>query len=210
VDSLHDPGAGRVRSLRLFAALDPDPAVRDALARAVARLRRLGGPVSWTRPEQAHLTLVFAGDTPPSFLDAGFQALDEAAARTPPLDLRVRGLGAFGRPGRPAVLWAGIEDPPPALAALQARLAAGLLPPGARPERRPVRPHITLGRVRAGPVPRALLDALRNEAAGEDFGTFRADRVLWMRSDPSERGVRHTRLHEARLTGPPDTPPRPS
>lgn len=199
MDSLRDPRAGGARPLRLFAALDPDPFVREALARVTARLRRLDGPVSWTRPEQMHLTLVFAGDTPPSFLDEGFRALDEAAAGIAPFDLRVRGLGTFGRPDRPSVLWAGIAEPPHPLAALQTRLAAGLLPPGARPEERPFRPHFTLGRVRAGPVPRALLEALR-AGDGEDFGTFRADRVLLMRSDRMERGVRHTLLHAARFS----------
>lgn len=193
---------GGAPALRLFAALDPDPAVRDALVRMQARLRRLGEPVSWTRPEQLHLTLVFLGDAPPSFLEAAFRALDEAAAGTPPFDLRVRGLGAFGRPGRPSVLWAGIENPPSALAGLQARLAAGLLPPGARPERRPFRPHLTLGRVRAGTIPRTLADFLRGETPGADFGVFRADRVLLVRSDPADRGVRHTVLRAARLSGP--------
>ena len=73
--------------MRLFVALNfPDP-IRQALWQATARLRDLGLPVKWVRPEGIHLTLKFLGEVAGDQEDALRAALGRAAAGARPLPL---------------------------------------------------------------------------------------------------------------------------
>ena len=186
--------------LRAFIALPAPEPIRDGLARWQNRLRRADAAVSWIRPDLAHLTLVFLGDVLEEAVPPLSADLDAAAAAVPPFAYRVAGLGWFGPPRTPRVVWAGIPDPPPALADLQARCAAGAAALGHRLEDRPFHAHLTLGRIKSArnlPALTAQAASLTNESLGE----ARADRVLLMRSHREESSPRYTILHEALLKG---------
>lgn len=136
--------------LRLFFALWPDPAARDALAAAARHLHQgCGGRI--TRPDSIHLTLAFLGDADGAVLPA----LNTAAAgvSSPRFTMVFDTLGWWPRNG---VAWAGCSSPPPPLAALAGMLAARIEPLGFAPDPRPFAPHVTLvrkARCRA-PLPR--------------------------------------------------------
>jgi 2'-5' RNA ligase len=127
------------QSARLFLALWPDPAVRDAL-----RARR----DAWTWPRGAspvhtdklHVTLHFLGDLPRERLSA---LLDGFQVPFSPFDLRI---------AHPALWHNGIAvlEPPAALLDLHARLAQALLGLGLQPEARQYRPHVTMARRASG------------------------------------------------------------
>lgn len=125
---------------RLFFAIRPPPAARDALAATARRLAREHGgrPVTAGR---VHLTLCFIGAVSPERLDA----LRAAASRVraAPFALRVDRLGAFPRV---EVAWAGCVVPPLPLLALQEQLAGSLAQEGFAREGRRFVPHVTLVR----------------------------------------------------------------
>ena len=103
----------------------------------------------WVPEENYHLTLRFIGEVP------GWQAqeVDEALAaiRAPGFDLTLRGVGTFGKNGRMASLWVGVERTEP-LMFLQAKVETALQRIGLEPERRRFAPHVTLARIeRAAP-----------------------------------------------------------
>ena len=77
-------------------------------------------------------------------------ASDQFQAESPgeKLHLRLSGLGMFPNPQQPRVLWAGTEGDLDLLAALQMLVDQAVADLGYSLEKRPFRPHLTIGRVR--------------------------------------------------------------
>jgi 2'-5' RNA ligase len=128
--------------MRTFVAVRP-PA--DAIAHLRAVLPR------WpSAPERWHLTLAFLGELArPLELE---DDLCEVCAAVPPLSLQLAGSGTFGRNGP---VWVGVRGAVLDLAALAGDVAHACRARGIDVERRPYRPHLTVGR-RGRPSPRAL------------------------------------------------------
>jgi 2'-5' RNA ligase len=128
--------------LRVFFALWPDAATRDAIA-ALARdvVKRAGGRAP--RPENAHLTLAFVGDVAATRVSI-LQEIGAAAARdAAPFTLALDRIGGFRAAG---IAWVGAATTPPVLVELAGRTNQALAAAGFRVERRPFHPHVTLAR----------------------------------------------------------------
>jgi len=134
-------------SLKLFFALWPDAATRAALA-------RLQAPVAGrhTPAEKLHLTMAFLGQQPADALPVLFGILEAVPAPVPPMRLTVDCYGYFTKP---RIAWAGMQQPPAALMAMQADLMARLAAAGfSAATHGEFKPHITLAR-EAGAAPSA-------------------------------------------------------
>jgi RNA 2',3'-cyclic 3'-phosphodiesterase len=137
---------GRVR---MFVAVVPPPDVLDGLAGFLEPRRGADPGVRWASAEQWHLTLAFLADVPERRLDDLIERLARAAARRHPLDLRLRGSGAFPSPARSKVLWVGVHATPAeeldrlAAGSRAAGVKAGVEVRGGR-----FRPHLTVARLR--------------------------------------------------------------
>ncbi|MFA4943974.1 MAG: RNA 2',3'-cyclic phosphodiesterase [Lentisphaeria bacterium] len=192
------PAPAGAATARLFVAIPLPETVRAALALAIGRLHRAGGRIGWVAPENLHVTLAFLGDLPEERLPAAAAALDQAAAGHQPFPLTAAGLGTFGHPRAPRVIWAGLAGDLPRLLRLQAAVAAAFQPLGFA-EDRPFHPHLTLGRVRGGGLPTAFFAELAKR--GHDhFGDFTADRLELIRSQLRPAGPHYELLHAAPLT----------
>jgi 2'-5' RNA ligase len=136
--------------VRLFVAIVPPAPVLAGLAEAVAPLRAARPELRWTGPDDWHVTLAFIGEVPETVLPALATRLERAAGRHPAQRLAIRGGGAFPRPARATVVWAGLEADTRLISALAASVAAGARRAGAPPpdEGRRYRPHITIARCR--------------------------------------------------------------
>src|SRR5512134_624706 len=101
--------SGEGGKLRLFIAIALPDDIKARLAALQRELREgLGrSSISWTRPENLHLTLRFLGDISSDRIDDLTAALAAAAASQAPLNLTVAGLGCFPSSRRPRILWAG-------------------------------------------------------------------------------------------------------
>jgi RNA 2',3'-cyclic 3'-phosphodiesterase len=141
----------RGATARLFVAVDPPPEVRARLAawaRELALATRASWPLRVLAPDSLHLTLCFLGSRPVGEIAALAAALEPAAA--PLGELRV-GAPLLLPPRRPRALAVEIHDDDGGLAALHARLLAQLTRVSDwQPERRRLRPHVTLARMRGG------------------------------------------------------------
>ena len=129
-----------IASLRLFFALWPDQATRNALHRLTRSVALSAGG----RPVPArnlHLTLAFLGNVPAAELDA----IAGAAGRIVPARaaLRLDRLGYW--PGS-RVLWLGPSQPPAAVDQLARDLRAAMTELGVYRVRGSFRPHVTLAR----------------------------------------------------------------
>jgi len=125
---------------RLFLALTLPDAIRGTLA---AEAQPLPG-VTWTRPEQLHVTLRFLGDTPSEQIPALIERL--ATIRIAPFILPVEGIGTFPPNRPPRILWIGVGSGHPRLFQLRQRLDDTLLAAGIQLDVRTFHPHITLAR----------------------------------------------------------------
>lgn len=139
-----------MKTIRAFVAVQLSAEVKQELGRVAGVLaeRVPERSVRWVKPDLMHLTLRFLGDVSISKLDAITQAMDIAAQNQPPLTLHLQGTGCFPHAKRPRVIWAGLEGQVAELAAFKQELDAGLQPLGWEIEKRPFKPHLTLGRVK--------------------------------------------------------------
>lgn len=186
--------------IRVFLSIWLPDKVRDELSRRVEKLRQCGGRIGWVRPENLHLTLHFLGDQAPGRVDLLPGLMDSVTELAGPFDMQVRGVGYFGSPRRPRVIWAGIDPVPDVLLALQRAMSRTLAVADFIVEARPFHPHITLGRVRGGSVPSALTSEVISTTNGV-FGEASVRRVSLMRSQLSRDGAVYTTLHRAPLKG---------
>ncbi len=198
---LPDPAAAPADEVwRLFVAVPIDDSARNTLAGLQSRWRRLGADVGWVRPENLHLTLAFLGDTPVGHADNAIRAVDDAAAGRASFDIELEGVGWFGRPERPRVIWAGVTAPRD-LEVLWGDLSARLRAAGFALEDRPFAVHITLGRVRSSRGLTALTSALQSSTNNATWGRVRVAELQLMRSVLTAGGPVYSVVHSAALKG---------
>lgn len=178
-------------SLRLFVAIYPGP---EAAARML-----MGGehalPADAHRravaPAQVHMTVQFIGDTEERELPAVCESVRRSAAGVGAFSLEVVRLATLPERGRPRLL-AAITNSPPPLLELHRRLASRLARhPRARPGDRFL-PHLTLCRF-TGRAPR--VDAPWNSRA------FDVRAVRLMASVLRSTGAEHTEVLAVALEG---------
>ena len=142
---------GRAQTVRVFVAVDLPPPAKEILQRTVQQLGGiLPAGIRWVDPAGIHLTLKFLGDVHAGRVDALLAAMERAAVKFEhtSLPLSLSGLGVFPNARESRVLWAGVEGDLEALGGLQIQVDEALFELGFARERRPFRPHLTLGRVR--------------------------------------------------------------
>lgn len=135
--------------VRLFVACEVPEETRQAITAVIEVLRaRSGTAVRWIRPEGIHVTLKFLGEVPVKQLPAIRLAVQEAVLVSSPFELEFSNIGTFGGREGLRIMWVGIAGDVLRLEKLVRDVNAALGVVGFEAERRPFRPHLTLGRVR--------------------------------------------------------------
>ena len=135
--------------VRLFVACEVPDDVKVAIGDIISKLReRSGTAVRWIRPEGVHVTLKFLGEVQVRQLPAVKLAVQEAVVGNSPFELELSNIGMFGGREGLRIMWVGIAGDVLRLVKLVRDANAALAVVGFEPERRPFRPHLTLGRVR--------------------------------------------------------------
>ena len=139
------------QTIRVFVALDLPVQAKKILEQTIQALDNLlPSGVRWVDPKGIHLTLKFLGDVDAERVNGLLVAMEAAANgfEYPSLSLGLSGLGVFPNTRDARILWAGVSGNLAALERLQALVDGALFEIGYAWERRPFRPHLTLGRVR--------------------------------------------------------------
>lgn len=134
--------------IRTFIAAEISPEVKKELADDLIRFKVRAPQVKWSQPDNLHLTLRFLGDVKENDLEELFQALRPAVSDMQPFALEVRGVGSFPNWRHPRVIWAGCGEGSDDAVLLAGRVEEACADLGYERERRPFRPHFTLGRVK--------------------------------------------------------------
>ena len=125
-------------SLRLFAAL----AIPDDIADRLIAIQKGVPGARWRPRENLHLTLRFFDQVQEPVADELDAALEEVALRTRPLDVQLKGAGAFGgAEPHSLIIRAEAGDALVKLAADCERAARRV---GLKPETRKFTPHVTV------------------------------------------------------------------
>jgi RNA 2',3'-cyclic 3'-phosphodiesterase len=140
------------RMVRLFIALETNDAIQQTIGAVQRSLRQRGDvPVRWVAPQQVHLTLQFLGTVVATHVPALVRAVEPAVATHPAMLLRAGEVGAFPSADAPRVLWLGVRGDSAGLLALYHAVRDAVRGvEGVIADRKPFRPHLTLGRVRTG------------------------------------------------------------
>jgi 2'-5' RNA ligase len=192
-------------TLRTFIAIELDEELKHNLERLQDHLRERVAPqsVRWVRPAGIHLTLKFLGDTPAEKVSQVKDALARAAAQVGPFTFTVGTLGCFPNSRRPRVVWVDLQEPTGALAGLQKAVEDQVTPLGFPTEKRPFRPHLTLGRVQrraSKSEVREIGEVVAASAIGT-IGGMAVSSVSYIKSELKPSGAVYTTLLEADLAG---------
>ena len=152
------------------------------------------------KPELMHVTLAFLGPTPDERLADVTNAVEAAASGVTAFDIEIDHSGRFPVSGKPRVVWLGIGAGAPAVIALGERVRTELGRRDIPFDRKPLRAHVSFGRVREDVT---LVDARSIAAAVEAMRIphlrFRADAAVVFESALSPRGPRYTPRSSAPL-----------
>ena len=138
--SEESPGDG---PLRLFIAIDAPSELKVRLREVQIELGTDATGVRWVRPESMHFTLVFLGNVSSTQIPPLAKVMDMVSSDTSSFSCNVAGLGTFGGPRSPRVIWAGISEAP-ALHAMCSSLCVELRKLHITIEDRAFLPHLTL------------------------------------------------------------------
>lgn len=125
----------------------------------------------WTRPDQLHLTLAFLGDVEASKIPQLISGLSPVVRKRSAFDAQWSGLGAFPKPERASILWAGVDLGRNQLLSLHREVADALVSLGFSPDSK-FTPHVTLARAKrfgGGPANlKPIIDRFREITFGAD------------------------------------------
>jgi 2'-5' RNA ligase len=184
---------------RLFIAIDISEEARVAASAYINRLKNEwpGYRISWTKPENLHLTLKFLGDVEEKRIVEIANAIGKAAIGASNFQLEASGTGVFPSARKPKVLWLGFKEESGNLESLAERLEEKCEEIGFPKDERKFSPHLTIVRVRDPRSARLLADLhVKNE-----FGSvrFNVNRVVLYESKLDPNGSIYTPLSSAPL-----------
>lgn len=187
--------------MRLFFAVTiPDEFIEKVLEAQTA-LRELVGDegVRWTKPEQFHYTLKFLGEQNAVRAEKAVACAEALRESHAGFEMTLGGLGAFPSGQRPSTLWLGATVGAENLAAVAADLDSLLTNHGFTRENKPLKAHLTLGRIKTYKGETAAARALRKMADDprwSGLGSFTVNRFVLMRSTLKPDGAEYAVVDE--------------
>ena len=136
--------------IRSFLAFELAPEIKQIVSRVLTEAVKATRDVRWVRAAGIHLTAVFLGH----IREADLAPIEDAAQRVclnyRPFDVSLQGMGCFPGERNPKVIWLGLRGDTERMSRFRDALQRELEPLGIKQEKRPFRPHLTLGRMRKG------------------------------------------------------------
>ncbi|MFC1498452.1 RNA 2',3'-cyclic phosphodiesterase [Verrucomicrobiota bacterium] len=185
-------------TVRAFIAIEISEEVRRNISRLQADFVKTGVKVKWVKPENMHLTLLFFGETQPAAVTNIVTIMDGITQETVPFVCEVSGMGFFGRPKSPRIVWAGIAGDVEILKSVQAGLVSSLKNSGLDLDSKPFVPHLTIGRIRDSRNAGNLISAIEAEK-NRSFGRIEVNRLVLVKSELRPTGPIYSLLHESKL-----------
>ena len=189
---------------RTFIALEMDESVQRYLGDITHQMAQELPNLRWVDPAGIHLTLAFLGELTDEQVAKAVQATEAAAQQVSPFEYRLSGLGIFGSPRQPRVIWMGIEEPSGKLVQLHRALNRELRQRRFEVEKRPFSPHLTLSHVKAPLEPdeqQRLQHLLASKQPLQHSSLHPVHHLSVMKSELFRTGAKYTCLQNCPLQG---------
>ena len=162
----------------------------------IAETRWLSGHFIPVRSQNLHFTLIFLGNVGPETSDKVQMILSDLKFK--PLNLVLKGVGAFPHPEHARVIWVGVdENGKLELINLAQQIVSRLSRIKISPDR-PFKPHLTIFRAKGMPL------QLRQEVISKFYDKAIAhntiDRVHFKRSELTSSGPRYSNIFTVQAT----------
>lgn len=185
-------------TLRTFIAVELPNDIHDSLQKLQNNLRDSMPDVRWTKYGNIHLTLKFLGDIEPSKVDKISISIQNIANEFFPFTMSLAGIGAFPNSRKPSIIWVGVEEGSEKIVQIADHIESSMEKLGFAREKRPFRPHLTIGRIRELKHPAVMAKSLENNEIGE-IGKFKVEKLSFIKSQLDPSGSIYTTLSEALL-----------
>jgi len=194
-----------MEEIRTFVAIELSAGIKSELTRVQEMLKgEIFTPhLRWVDPADVHLTLKFLGNVPLDRIQEITAALKEACVGLSPFIMEVSGLGCFPSTNNPRVIWVGVQEETGRLKRLQEQVEERLATLGFKPEKRPFRPHLTLGRVKKGAHAgaRRIIGGVVSATSVGDLGQMEVGEISLIKSILLPSGAQYSRLETIALEG---------
>jgi 2'-5' RNA ligase len=153
--------------------------------------------LNWTIPENWHITLFFLGNTEESAVAVLQQLIEESFSKIRVYQTELRGVGVFPNTNNPKVLWLGLDDLQPLISAYS-HLGESLQQNGFSFDQKPLKPHLTIARVKKTDHPSAF-QSLFTEYKETVFDQVIMNKVVLFERITTSAGPIYKPLFEKRL-----------
>lgn len=153
--------------------------------------------LNWTPPGNWHITLFFLGSTEESAIPVLQQLIDESFSKIQAYQTELHGVGVFPNTNNPKVLWLGLDCLQPLMSAYS-KLGELLQQNGFFFDQKPLKPHLTIARVKRTDNPLAFQSLL---AGFQDsvFDQVNMNKVVLFESITTPAGPIYKALFEKEL-----------
>ena len=180
--------------IRSFLAFELPLQIKERVGEVSRELQKSPLPVRWVKVENIHLTIVFLGPVPEETIAGIKQKTGSIAERFSAFRIRLSSVGVFPNWRRPRVFWFGLAGEIGGLSELRDELQAVLEELGFKPEKRPFRPHLTLGRfkgsVNRGEELKWILDKFHDISSDDGY----LKELVLFKSDLRPAGPIYTKM----------------
>lgn len=187
--------------IRSFLAFELPPGMKQAISRTSGELRPLGLDVRWVNVDNIHLTVVFMGNVRAEALDPIREGVGAVCEGFGPFRAALGRVGFFGTRKDPRVLWVGLSGDLDRMSGFRDALQEGLRPFGVLEEKRPFRPHLTLGRFKSGARWGTVMDGLLEKYERLEGPECLLDELILFRSELKPGGAVYSRIGAWPLKG---------
>jgi 2'-5' RNA ligase len=145
--------------------------------------------------------MVFLGNVNPDAMSPLQERVKGVCSEFGPFRAAIEGMGTFPNRRRPRVIWLGLKGELDRLSLFRDALQQNLVPFGIKAEKRPFRPHLTLGRFRKGRGKGNDLEELLSRYEEVKSPSSMLKELVLFRSDLKPTGAVYTRLAAWPLSG---------
>ena len=183
------------KTFRSFIAIEIPGDLKESLIRIQERFRKTGERVSWVKPGGMHITLKFLGDIEEESISQIGEEIGHVCSNRDPIKVKLCGAGVFPNMKQPRILWIGIREGAKEIQQVFEALDPRLSEIGFPRDKRPFRPHVTLGRIKHL-RDRQGFAVIVKENQDSEVGTMTAKSIQLMESRLRPEGA----LYRPRLT----------
>ncbi|MDY6881340.1 MAG: RNA 2',3'-cyclic phosphodiesterase [Desulfatiglans sp.] len=187
--------------IRTFLAFELPDEIKSIVATVSGEMRHSPIDVRWVKADNIHLTVVFLGNTPSEELEAIGKTVAGVCMKYGPFKVLLSGTGIFSNRLNPRILWFALAGDLNRMAHFRNTLQKKLGPFGVKQEKRPFKPHLTVGRFRKGATANTHLKELLARYKNLTSPESTLGELVLFRSDLEPGGAQYTKLNTWALTG---------